>query len=799
MKRILLIIFLGLFLNQVNAQIPGMPSAASKSNILGRITIVVIDSTTNEPMDYVNVGLSKVKDNKPVNGGVTDAKGKLVLQNISPDQYKLSIGFLGYETKFMLIETSPEKPDLNLGQVKLRPNTSTLNEVVIEGQKQIIENKIDRLVYNAEDDATNAGGDATDVLRKVPMLTVDMNGNIQLKGSAVRVLINGKPSGTMANSVGDALKMIPAEQIKSVEVITSPSAKYDAEGSGGIINIITKKSNAQGVSGSVNSSFGTRQNNGAVNLTAKTGRLSANTSIGTSLAYPQSTRMNIINETQASKVSQQGYSDWSRNLYNGSFGLDYDFNQYNNLSTNIKYNRFYNGGDGEMDLFINNLPARSFNLTDVGTNNIDWNIDYRKTSKKAGREFAVAAQITDGRNTNEFENRMNLAAISTPIITASNNIGKNKEYTFQVDLIEPLKKGVTLELGAKAITRNIISKYSNNSNQDFDYVQNVGAAYTTLGFNINKMLQFKGGIRAELTDINLNENFKNDYFNVFPSVILSHRLKGAASLKLSYNKRVQRPSLSYLNPFRNESNQFAVTQGNPYLDPELSDIVELGYSTFVKGTVINASVFYRNISQVIENANQIDQIDPNKVLTTYINVGTSQSYGANLFLSYNPLPKWTLMTNLGMNSYQVKNRLTNVDTDTYLNYNAFIRSASAFKKGFNLEFFAVMVSPRYTFQGKTDALYFYGGAFKKELFNKKGSVGLNVMNPFARDLVIKTNTKTNLTNQSQEIRYPIRSVGVNFSYSFGKLKFTEKKRIKNDDLKQEQQQQGGMNMGGMNQ
>ncbi|MFA6278415.1 MAG: carboxypeptidase-like regulatory domain-containing protein, partial [Pedobacter sp.] len=326
MKSILLFCVSLLFVINVKAQFPGMGGPA-KPTVVGRITITVLDSATQKPIDYASVSLTKTKDNKPVNGGVTDEKGKVVLQNIAPDEYKLSIGFLGYKTKSVLVKTTPEKPDQNLGSIYLIGTANTLNEVTVEGKKAMIENKIDRMVYNAEADATNAGGDATDVMRKVPMLSVDINGNVQLRGSAVRVLINGKPSGTMANSVADALKMIPADQIKSVEVITSPSAKYDAEGSGGIINIITKKSNAQGVSGSVNASAGTRQNTGAFNLTAKTGRLSMNTALGTMLAYPQTSSVGLTNTTVSngvnSTVTQLGLSDWAREMFNGSLGLDY--------------------------------------------------------------------------------------------------------------------------------------------------------------------------------------------------------------------------------------------------------------------------------------------------------------------------------------------------------------------------------------------------------------------------------------------------------------------------------------------
>jgi len=797
MKSILLLCVSLLFVFNVKAQFPGMGGPA-KPTVTGRITVTVLDSATQKPIDYASVSLSKIKDNKPVNGGVTDEKGKVVLQNISPDEYKLSVGFLGYKTKSMTVKTTPEKPDQNLGTLYLSGSANTLSEVTVEGKKAMIENKIDRMVYNAEADATNAGGDATDVMRKVPMLSVDINGNVQMRGSAVRVLINGKPSGTMANSVADALKMIPADQIKSVEVITSPSAKYDAEGSGGIINIITKKSNAQGVSGSVNTSAGTRQNTGAFNLTAKTGRLSVNTSLGTMLAYPQTSSVNFLNTTInngiTSTVDQRGSSEWAREMFNGSLGLDYDFNLYHNISTNAKYNRFYNGGPGAAIMSINNASAKNISSTDMSNGNLDWNLDYKNTSKKAGEEFSISGQLTEGRNTNDFTNTLQVPTLSD-LITSSNNVGRNKEYTAQTDYVYPFSKAVIFEVGGKGIFRNILSQYGNNSAQDFDYHQNVGAAYSTISFNLSKKVQFKGGLRAEYTGIEINNGFKNDYFNVFPSVIISQTLKGSTTLKVSYNRRVQRPSLSYLNPFRNESNQFSVFQGNPLLNPELSDNYEIGYSTFIKGSILNASIFYRRTGSVIENANQVDAVDPKKVLTTFINVGTSESYGFNVFGSYNPMPKWTLMSNVGVNSYQVVNNATDVNTGTYLNYNVFFRSAIGFKKGWNTELFGVVNSPRRTFQGKTDAMFFYGGAVKKEILKKKGTIGVNVLNPFNRDLNIKVVTQSKNSYQVQDIHYPLRSFGLNFSYNFGKLKFTEKKKIKNDDVKQDQQ--GGGQMGGM--
>jgi len=799
MKRILLLFAgLGMMLN-ANAQF-SLGGTPQKPKVTGRITALILDSLTKKPIDYASVSLIKIADSKSVNGGVTDEKGKVVLQNVTPDQYKLSVGFMGYKTKSISVKTSPEKPDLNAGTIYVSPTESNLKEVAIVGEKSLIENKVDKLVYNAEADITNAGGDATDVMRKVPMLSVDINGNVQLRGSSVRVLINGKPSGTMANSVADALKMIPAEQIKSVEVITSPSAKYDAEGSGGIINIITKKKTAEGISGSLNTSAGTRSNNGAFNLNAKTGRLSLTGNLGVNHAYPQNSRVVVFNSSEVdgvtNTVSQNGFSKWSRVGYNGSAGLDYDFNSYHNISSTVKFNRFSNGGPGSSDILTNNVFSQNIRDMDMGFNNMDWNVDYRKTSKKEGEELSVSAQLSRGRNTSDFSNRFITEGVPDFTLIGGNT-GKNNEYTLQTDYTYPFSKTTTLETGLKGIFRNILSDYDQNT-QDFDYDQNVGSAYGVLGFKLSKKITAKAGLRAEYTKIDgLAGNivpFKNDYFNLFPSLVLSQTLKGMTTVKVSYNRRIQRPSLFYLNPFRNESDVYNPMQGNPKLSPELSDNIEVGYSTFIKGSVINASVFYRNTKNVIESfIKPIVEDGVNKNLTSYLNVGTSQSYGFNVFGSYNPKPKWTLMANFGMNTYDVSNAENNINTGTFLNYTAFARSAYALPGGWNTELWGVINSPRRTFQGKTDAMYFYGGAVKKEIFNKKATIGLNVLNPFSRDLNIKTVNNTATSTQNTDIHYPLRSFGLNFSYNFGKLKFTQKKSIKNDDLKKEEQ--GGMGGG----
>ena len=602
----------------------------------------------------------------------------------------------------------------------------------------------------------------------------------------------------MANSVADALRMIPAEQIKSVEVITSPSAKYDAEGSGGIINIITKKKTAQGINGSVNTSFGTRQNNGTFSLNSRQGRLGITSNIGVQYAIPQDTRLELLNENYALQTSltQTGFTRAKRYGGNGSVGVDYDFNNYNSISTNFKINRFENGGNGSLDV-ISRTPTGATNyerLTEnTGiVNNVDWSADYRKTSKRDGEEFTVSGQASFGRNTNKFNTRYVGAAMDTePVI--GDNTGKNNEYTLQTDYTYPFSKTVVLETGLKGIFRTIQSKYQNTA-QDFDYDQNVAAAYGVISFKLAKKTSLKAGLRGEYTNISGEAgnslDFKNDYYNLFPSAIISQSLSTKSTLKLSYNRRMQRPSLFYLNPFLDESDPENQRRGNPSLSPELTDIMELGYSTFIKGSVINASVFYRNTQDVIESV-----YNPTEKLTSYFNVGTSKSYGFNTFASYNPLPKWTLMGNFSLSTYEVKDPATQVSTGVYANYTAFLRSAIGFQKGWNTEIFGVYNGPKRTFQGTSGAMAFYGAALKKDILKKKGTVGVNIFNVFARDLHIETRNENPSFLQSTNIYYPIRSFGVNFSYNFGKINYNaqpkKKKSINNDDLKQGEQQTGG--------
>lgn len=818
MKYFFSVLFAFIGIQASFAQVP-----SGSASITGKISGVIIDSLTQKPVDYATVGLGRSGSTKTTNGSLSDEKGVFKIENINPGTYRITISFLGYQTKIMeAVKTTLQKPDLNLGKILLSPNANALGEVVIQGQAAVVENKIDRIVYNAEKDVTVGGGNAGDVLRKVPMLSVDMDGNVSLRGSQnVRVLINGKPSGSMANNIADALKMIPADQIKNVEVITSPSAKYDAEGTSGIINIITKKRNAQGISGTIGGGLGLRQNNGNANLNIKKGRLGITANMGGNGSWPQKTDVKVerIDASGTPTFSQRSASESYRLGYRGSVGVDYDINNYNGITSTLNLNKFKNNFSGEVfsDIYSGGVTTSANSITDrtMSMGGFDWNTDFTHKFKKAGQEWSLAAQLTRNKNTQDYTTDYSGGFRPNEI---GNNDATNQEVTLQTDYTHPFKK-VTFETGAKVILRDITSPTfvqqeingsyvpSASLSNSYDYAQDVYATYATFGFSLSKKYQVKVGGRLELTQIdglsNANQSFSNNYHNFIPSIVISRSLKNYQTIKLSYNQRIQRPSLFYLNPYRNTADPLNQQEGNPSLSPELSHNVELGYSTFVKTTVINASLYYRYTQDIIETVVS-PAVDPvtnaNISLATFKNVGTNSSFGMNLFGSVNPITKLTLRGNLNTYTYSLStnsanSNITTLGSRTYLMYNAFVSASLLLKGGLSAETFFILNSPRRTAQGTNPSFNMWNIGFKKEILKKKGSIGLNIIDPFNERKHFDSSYTTGTFRQTSKVAIPFRSVGINFSWSFGKMNFNaaqakKKKGVNNDDLKQGEQ--GGM-------
>ena len=818
------------------------------SSIVGRISGTLIDSLTKKPLDYASIGLYRSGGKSPITGVITDEKGNFKLDGIHPGNYKISISFIGYPTKIIdPVLTTDSKPDKNLGSIVVSPGAKALKEVVIQGQTGLIENHIDKIVYNAEKDLTSAGGNATDVLQKVPLVALDINGNVSIRGDQnVRVLINGKPSGAMSASLSDVLKTIPADQIKSIEVITSPSAKYDAEGSAGIINIITKQKNISGVSGSVSGGIGTRQNNGNVNLNYNKNRFSFTANLGGNLTWPQ-TSLTTFNQTlntpataatgttaalPASSINNLNTSTSDIKRYGtiGSLSAGYEFNKYNSLNSTLRINEggFNLTGVGNYNQ-INNLDKA---LNQIYTGNtyshnhfggFDFNVDYTRKFKKEGEELDISGQWSHSVVNTNYQNRF------TAVNPSQNGVndGTNNEYTLQLDYTLPVSKLLKIEAGGKTIQRRINSNYDifdtdfagNNVVRDslnsnlYDYHQNVYAAYTVLTFTLPKSYAILAGLRDEYTAIKgdptdpfqssesaffqpLNP-FTSSYNTLVPSLTVQKTIGTSNTIKITYSKRIQRPSLTFLNPFINRSSVENQTVGNPNLGPETSSTVELNYNTYIKTSVLNFSVYYKHTNNLIEGvalpiSEVINKDTISGTRTTYTNIGQNHSFGASFFGSVSPIKILTIRTSINVFTYSPTPsgavQQFSSQTGTYLQYSVFLSGSLSFKNGLIAELFGFDNSSRRTIQGTNPAFGIYAFGVRKQFDNKRASIGFNTVQPFSKYKYFNQNISSPTFTQSSSTAFPFRSFGVTFSYSFGKLSFSnpqqKKKGVNNDDQKQ---------------
>ncbi|RDV16178.1 TonB-dependent receptor [Pontibacter diazotrophicus] len=817
MKKNLLIILLGLSTTAVLAQAPqGHPqqqqmAAPAKGN--AKISGMVVDAETKQPIEFATVALVSGSTGKTIDGAMVDDKGRFIIQKVAAGQYKLNVSFLGYQLRTVEnVTISSDNAEVNVGTLSLASDVKKLSEVVITGEKPLVEEKIDRTVYNAEKDITNAGGNAADVLQKVPALSVDTDGNVQLRGSSnVRVLINNKPSSIMAGSVADALKQIPADMIKSVEVITSPSAKYDAEGTAGIINIITKKdSGLQGVNGSVSATGGTRSSNGNASLNVRNGKFGINANASTVQFYNHGDMTNVTimpkyNTTSESRSIREQFGDTKMRggFMNALLGFDYDITPKNSLSGSIRRN----GGEFRMEndqrqVYTMNgviVDSLTFN-TDVLNRNkrqgTDLNLDFVHTFNKPQQELTFLSQysVTDA-DTRNYQDRYHLGE-SPFYLQRNNNDGGNNELTFQLDYVHPFENKTTLEVGAKSIFRDVTSdglyhdiyaESEETEREKFEYGQDVLASYLTYGFTVKKKLNVKLGGRYEHTAINADlitadHQFSDTYDNFIPSIAFSYTLKEKHTLKANFTQRIQRPSLFYLNPFDQEQAPGTVVRGNPNLDAELTDLYELGYSTYFNTSSISASLYMRETDNAIET---VPQLEGNTTVLTFANVAVNKTYGMSVYGSVKPVKALTIGGS--SNIYYVDLKSSQYENNGWM-YNINLNSSYTFGKGFSAQFNGGFNSRRVQLQGSFASFSYHTLAFKKELFAGKGGISLGLDNPFRERMTMKNDVNAIDYEQHIRINNYNRGARVTFNYRFGKLDQKKasrrRKSIRNDDAKQ---------------
>jgi outer membrane receptor protein involved in Fe transport len=815
-----------------------LPGTAGDQSPKGnsKITGTVTDSASSKAIEFVSIALYNKASGQAVDGTVADEKGKFALTKIVAGDYKVLISFIGYGNKTLDNIKLEKGQELDLGVISLGSNTKTLNEVTVTGQAALIEEKVDRLVYNAEKDIAAKGGDATDILRKVPLLTVDLDGNVSLRGSQnIRVLINNKPSTIIANSVADALKQIPADQIKTVEVITSPSAKYDAEGSGGIINIITKKNSLQGLNLNVDAGVGNRGSMLSLNGGYRKGKAGFtiggfgrgmyNTMTKTQLEQTST----VENVTTTTRQTGDGSSHGLFGNYN--LGFDYDLAKNQSLTAGVKYGvRNFNS---QQDLITRLMKTGSSDVVssrNVDAKNlsgtVDVNLDYLHTYKPQ-QEWSISTLYSRNDLTNDFD--ADLLNGSKELTSRQRNLNKsiNQEFTFQSDYQTPIKKNQLLEFGGKAIFREVTSAYSfltaeptgdfrpetDQPAGDLTYHQNIAAGYTSYTYTTKKRYTIKGGLRYEHTFIDASTNEGTvgvgNYGVLVPSVNASKTFKGT-TVKLAYNRRIQRPGLQQLNPNFNSANPQNITIGNPELRPELTNNFELGLSKNIKKTFVNATFFGRVTNNAISQVRQPSDTLAGAIVTTFENIGKQHAYGTNLFANVAATSK----INVGIfaNVFYTtlsgqtigQNGLSQEINNNGFNISGGIFSQATFKNGWGAQAFGFMQGNQVQLQGNQGGFGFYTLGVKKEFGNKKGSVGLAAENFLSKRYNIHTELTSIQFNQVNDVYLYNRGFRLTFTYKIGKMTMDAPKKkaksVTNDDVKSDgsggQQSGGGAPAGG---
>ncbi len=828
------------FSQNPNATQPGNQPISPKGT--AKISGAVVDSISGEAVGYATITLLSLPKNQAVDGDMTDEKGSFSLQNLSAGKYRLVVSFLGFRSKTIDNVEVTDGQNLKFGKIQLASQTKILAEATIVGTTELIEEKVDRTVYNAEKDVTARGGDAADVLRRVPMLSVDFDGNVSLRGNSnIKVLINNKPSTILASNVADALKQLPADMIKSVEVITSPSARYDAEGSGGIINIITKKNNIEGFFLNVDAGAGNRSSNLGLNGSYRRGKFGATVGGHGRGMYNRSVSIFDAKTVVGgiAKITDQNVEARDRGLFGHyNFGFDYDISEKQSLTAGARFGtrNFWKMQEQTTLLFEDNI-LKTNTLRDVDnrdlSNSIDLNLDYLRTFKPQ-QELSFSTQFSRSGLTNNYDANL-FDAASDPIFLQKNlNFNTNRELTFQSDYSTPIAKNHLIEFGGKGIFRAVNSDYEFQSSASpgepflidksqpsggLDYSQNVGAGYISYTFTTKNKYAFKVGSRYEYTQITAKteENPVRpghpgggdfevpDYGNLVPSVNISKTLKNKLTIKTGYNRRIQRPGLQQLNPNFNTTNTQNITVGNPGLRPELTDNFELGFSKQVQKTNLNISFFGRETNNAISQVRQPSDTLAGAIVTTFQNVGRQRAVGTNVFANAQITKSWSINTGFDLIFAKLEGQVPGENGTSVAASNSGFTLGGRFMsqvrlgKGWSLQGFGFMRGRQVVLQGVQGSFGGYSLGLKRDFQEGKGSLGFAVDNFLtARTTIMKTRLEAANFYQNSETQMINRGVKLTVNYRFGKVGFEEKKKktrsVKNDDIKDGE---GGGQGGGM--
>jgi len=767
----------------------------------------VVHNKTKQPLPYTKIVLLQTNDSTLVTGGLSNDEGLFIVEDIPFGIYIVKYTAFGFKPYYISeLVFNNETKHLKSGLILLEEDVDLLNTVEVVSEQLEIQTAIDKKVFNVEKNITSQGGTALDALQNVPSITVDMDGNVSLRGSAnVTILIDGRPSSITGGGRQGALETIPASSIENIEIITNPSAKYDPDGMSGIINIVLKKNKMKGLNGNVELGVGTGINyNGSLNLAFR--NKSYNVYGGYSINHYEGYRnFNQTRETwinnNYNKLIQSRNGTHLRHSNMLKFGTDFYLKKKTTIGFGITANLANNDRTGDM-LYLSYDSTSLLNTwqrvsdNPHNRNGADLNFFYEKKFNKKDQKFTFDGNVSTGISLSEgtyFENELDINGLVTNqkyLQQYNTTPNKNSKGNFQIDYFYPTKKG-KIETGLKTTVKlteqtffqetydNLSSSFveDDSLNNTFNYSEQVHAGYFIYGLNYEKIkLQF--GLRAEQVFVNADVtgdsiDYKNDYFSIYPSAHIKKPISDTKEWSLSYSRRVNRPHRHSLNPFPKYTDPLNLRRGNPYLNPEYINSVELGYSTYSKKLTVTSSVFYRYMTDLIKRVKFID--DDGISITSWQNLDEGHFVGLEAVVIYKPYKWWRIMVSSNFSQNFLKS------DDAELNNSGFSWSAHAsqtfnLKGNWTIQNTAYYMSPFILSQGKTLSMYSVNLAVKKSFFNKKLSVGIKASDIFnTRRFALEVNENQSFT-QVSEWKWQSRRLSLNVSYKFGKQSMPRTKR-----------------------
>tara|TARA_B100000768_G_scaffold181764_1_gene206287 strand:+ start:19860 stop:22340 length:2481 start_codon:yes stop_codon:yes gene_type:complete len=776
------------------------------------ITGNIIDSNTKEPLEYATVVLNNL-ETKQLSGGITDEKGNFTIK-IIPGTYDVSFEFISFKT--IKISKKIINSSLNFGTIKLSEDSDKLDEIVIIAEKSTVEIRLDKRIYNVGKDMTVKGGSASDVLDNVPSVDVDVEGNVSLRGNEnVRILIDGKPSALVGLSGSDALRQLPADAIERVEVVTSPSARYDAEGTAGILNIILRKGVATGLNGSLNTTIGDpTQYRIASNINFRTKKINFFTNLGyRNSSSPGNFLTNLStfeNESVNSLRIEDRDFERKRNGYNINLGLEYFLSNESSITGTY----FYRDSDNK-NLSTNAIQVFDVNnileYSDVRVQDEDEidetsqiSLNYTNNINNSGHKLTIDFQYSDSK---EIET----AFIDDSLASENNITTENSKSTLiQSDYVLPIGEHMQFELGYRGDFQDLNSNFLVNRIPELDFnpsnnltfKQNVNAIYSQFGNKINKF-SYLLGLRTEITDVkvrltNTNENFDYRYTEVFPTINFGLERTDNQSFTLGYSRRLRRPRYWYLNPFESRNSQNVIYKGNPGLIPTFTNSFDLGFLQKIGKLTLNSSIYFQHSVNAIQRVSrdEIRLLDGvNQVITIRepINLASEDRYGFELTANYNPSKKVRLSGSFNVFQQESKglyeyNKFTIDETSGAItsmpetqdlgniNNSWFSRFNATFTLPWKIQMQNRLSyrGPRYTAQSESKGMFSANIALSKDVLSEKGTLVLNVSDVFNSRRWRSTNFNPNKENptsiNNQESQWRVRQVSLNFTYRFNQKK-----------------------------